>query len=88
MPAVKNHQLPRLAKPQAVTPGPVAQAAQGAPPARGRPSWSGLLRLSLVSVLVKAYPVVTRQRREVVGSVQGASCSRCKRLTLAGLPGL
>ena len=59
MPAVKNHRPSTLAKVQAVTPGPVAQAAQGAPPARGRPSWSGLLRLSLVSVPVKAYPVVT-----------------------------
>ena len=45
MPALKNHPatLPVSA------PAPWA-----APPSRGRPSWSGLLRLSLVSVPVKA----------------------------------
>src|SRR5437016_14350961 len=55
MPAVKNH------RPPAPTQGPraVAPVAQGAPPSRGRPSWSGLLRLSLVSVPVKAYPAVS-----------------------------
>src|ERR1700686_2890085 len=37
---------------------PPAQPA-GAPPARGRPSWSGLLRLSLVAVPVKAYPALS-----------------------------
>src|SRR5882724_6753403 len=58
MPAVKNHRPPRLAQGPR-TGAPVAQAARGAPPARGRPSWSGLLRLSLVSVPVKAYPAVS-----------------------------
>jgi DNA end-binding protein Ku len=40
---------------------PAAPTAQpwAAPAPRGRPSWSGLLRLSLVSVPVKAYPAVT-----------------------------
>ena len=42
----------------AATAAPPAQPA-GAPPARGRPSWSGLLRLSLVAVPVKAYPAVS-----------------------------
>ena len=36
--------------------GPDAGAPVPAPP--GRPSWSGLLRISLVSVPVKAYPAV------------------------------
>ncbi|MBI3407625.1 MAG: hypothetical protein HY040_04625, partial [Planctomycetes bacterium] len=27
---------------------------------RGRPSWSGLLRLSLVAIPIKAYPVLNR----------------------------
>src|ERR1700719_1395199 len=31
----------------------------GAPGPRGRPSWSGLLRLSLVAVPAKAYPAVS-----------------------------
>jgi DNA end-binding protein Ku len=58
MPAVKNHRTPARAQaPRAVTPAP--PVARGAPPARGRPSWSGLLRLSLVSVPVKAYPAVS-----------------------------
>ena len=58
MPAVKNHRPPVPAQgPRAVA--PAAQVARGAPPARGRPSWSGLLRLSLVSVPVKAYPAVS-----------------------------
>jgi DNA end-binding protein Ku len=39
-------------------PGEPALAAS-APAPRGRPSWSGLLRLSLVSVPVKAYPAVS-----------------------------
>src|SRR5258707_14972908 len=43
--------------PRAVPPG--AQAALGPTLSRSRPSWSGLLRLSLVSVPVKAYPAVT-----------------------------
>jgi DNA end-binding protein Ku len=42
----------------AATAAPPAQPA-GAPPARGRPSWSGLLRLSLVAVPVKAYPALS-----------------------------
>jgi DNA end-binding protein Ku len=55
MAAVKNHRPLAPAKvPRAAPP-----VAQGAPPSRGRPSWSGLLRLSLVSVPVKAYPAVT-----------------------------
>jgi DNA end-binding protein Ku len=53
MPAVKNHRPPAPAQvPQ------IAPAARGAAPTRGRPSWSGLLRLSLVNVPVKAYPAV------------------------------
>jgi hypothetical protein len=51
---------------------PVAQAARGAPPARGRPSWSGLLRLRLVSVPVKAYPAVsstTTNREKTIGDM-------------------
>ena len=36
-----------------------AASAATAPGPRGRPSWSGLLRLSLVSVPVKAYPAVS-----------------------------
>ncbi len=36
-----------------------AASAATAPAPRGRPSWSGLLRLSLVSVPVKAYPAVS-----------------------------
>jgi hypothetical protein len=58
MPAVKNHRTPAHAK-ERRTIAPAAQAARGVPPSRGRPSWSGLLRLSLVSVPVKAYPAVT-----------------------------
>jgi DNA end-binding protein Ku len=52
MPALKNHPPPATL--------PVsAPAPWAAPPARGRPSWSGLLRLSLVSVPVKAYAAVS-----------------------------
>jgi DNA end-binding protein Ku len=36
-----------------------AGASAPAPAPRGRPSWSGLLRISLVSVPVKAYPAVS-----------------------------
>jgi DNA end-binding protein Ku len=59
MPAVKNQQPPPT--PEAVVPpaGVAPPAAWAAPPPRGRPSWSGLLRLSLVSVPIKAYPAVT-----------------------------
>jgi DNA end-binding protein Ku len=59
MPAVKNHQT--LATSMAVLPAAAAApaAAWAAPPPRGRPSWSGLLRLSLVSLPVKAYPAVS-----------------------------
>jgi DNA end-binding protein Ku len=58
MSAVKNRRPPAPAQvPRAVS--PVAQAARGAPPSRCRPSWSGLLRLSLVSVPVKAFPAVS-----------------------------
>jgi DNA end-binding protein Ku len=48
MPVLKNH------PPKAPLPAS-APASWGAPPSRGRPSWSGLLRLSLVSVPIKAY---------------------------------
>ena len=41
----------------AAAPAPDSSAA--APPPRGRPSWSGLLRLSLVAVPVKAYPALS-----------------------------
>ncbi|MFL5244137.1 MAG: Ku protein [Gemmataceae bacterium] len=58
MPAVKNHRPAAPAKVAGAV-APVAQAALGAPPSRSRPSWSGLLRFSLVSVPVKAYPAVT-----------------------------
>ena len=50
MPALKNHQPPPSATatlPASAIPAAVPWAA---PPPRGRPSWSGLLRLSLVSV--------------------------------------
>jgi DNA end-binding protein Ku len=56
MPAVKTPSH----TPKAVVPAPaVALPAAWAAPPHGRPSWSGLLRLSLVSVPVKAYPAVT-----------------------------
>jgi DNA end-binding protein Ku len=59
MPAVKNHQPPATPK-AVVPPSAVAPpAAWAAPPPHGRPSWSGLLCLSLVSVPVKGYPAVT-----------------------------
>jgi DNA end-binding protein Ku len=48
-----NH---RLRPTRASDNGPGASAPAPAP--RGRPSWSGLLRISLVSVPVKAYPAV------------------------------
>ena len=53
MSASTNHRL-RPALPSANGP----DAAAPAPAAPGRPSWSGLLRISLVSVPVKAYPAV------------------------------
>jgi DNA end-binding protein Ku len=53
MSAVKNH------RPTATAMAPAATAALAAPPPRGRPSWSGLLRLSLVGVPVKAYAAVS-----------------------------
>src|SRR6476646_771535 len=37
----------------------VPPTATAAPAPRGRPSWSGLLQLSLVTVPVKAYPAVS-----------------------------
>ncbi|HEV3261070.1 MAG TPA: Ku protein [Gemmataceae bacterium] len=56
MPAVTNHPLPSLApKPE---PTPFLQIPVAAAAPRGRPSWSGLLRLSLVSVPIKAYAAV------------------------------
>ena len=59
MPAVKHQPSPPA--PTAAIPAAVAAAptAWAAPPPRGRPSWSGLLRLSLVSVPVQAYPAVS-----------------------------
>ena len=57
MPAVKNRRPRAMPKTPAAAPAP--PAALAAPPPRGRPSWSGLLRLSLVSVPVKAYPAVS-----------------------------
>ena len=59
MPALKNHHPVATATatlPVTATPAPAPWAA---PPPRGRPSWSGLLRLSLVSVPVKAYAAVS-----------------------------
>src|SRR5258707_13704547 len=58
MSAVKNHRPSVPVKAPRALP-PVAQAALGPTLSRSRPSWSGLLRLSLVSVPVKAYPAVT-----------------------------
>ncbi len=58
MSTVKNHRPSAPAKgPRALS--TVAQAALGPTLSRSRPSWSGLLRLSLVSVPVKAYPAVS-----------------------------
>ncbi len=58
MSAIKNHRPSVPVKVPRALP-PVAQAALGPTLSRSRPSWSGLLRLSLVSVPVKAYPAVT-----------------------------
>jgi len=58
MPAVKNHRPPAPGQERRAV-APAAPVARGPAPARGRPSWSGLLRLSLVSVPVKAYPAVS-----------------------------
>jgi DNA end-binding protein Ku len=58
MSAVKNHRPSVPVKVPRALP-PVAQVALGPTLSRSRPSWSGLLRLSLVSVPVKAYPAVT-----------------------------
>lgn len=43
--------------PDSALPAPTTMVSASAP--RGRPSWSGLLQLSLVTVPVKAYPAVT-----------------------------
>jgi DNA end-binding protein Ku len=54
--------LPRSAKPALQSSIPAASeppAPCPSPPPRSRPSWSGLLRLSLVTVPVKAYPAVS-----------------------------
>ncbi len=59
MAAVKNHQPPPTSKAVVPAPAVAPPAAWAAPPPRGRPSWSGLLRLSLVSVPVKAYAAVS-----------------------------
>jgi DNA end-binding protein Ku len=59
MPALKNHQPPPAATGAAAVAANGSPASWAAPPPRGRPSWSGLLRLSLVSVPVKAYAAVS-----------------------------
>ena len=53
------HTYPPLSPPQAAHQAVLPSANGAAPPPRGRPSWSGLLRLSLVTVPVKAYPAVS-----------------------------
>jgi DNA end-binding protein Ku len=55
MSASTNHRLRPMAPSEN---GPGAGAPEPALP-RGRPSWSGLLRISLVAVPVKAYPAVS-----------------------------
>jgi DNA end-binding protein Ku len=61
MPAVKTSSHPLMA----VVPATAATAVNGHPAGclaaapRGRPSWSGLLRISLVAVPVRAYPAVS-----------------------------
>jgi DNA end-binding protein Ku len=57
MPVLKHPQDP-AASPTAAAASPPSPA-WAAPPPRGRPSWSGLLRLSLVSVPIKAYPALS-----------------------------
>jgi len=57
MPAVKHQQIPARAPDPAPLPCRTPVAAAAPPP--GRPSWSGLLRISLVSVPIKAYPAVS-----------------------------
>jgi DNA end-binding protein Ku len=59
MPAVKNHLFPSLAPAAGPEPIPSRTLVAAAAPPRGRPSWSGLLRLSLVTIPVKAYPAVS-----------------------------
>ena len=56
MPDISNHQP--APSPASAAPAASQPAHGAAPPPRGRPSWSGLLRLSLVTVPVKAYPAV------------------------------
>jgi DNA end-binding protein Ku len=57
MPALTHHRLPTLPPtPEQAPNAPPMPLAAPAP--RGRPSWSGLLRFSLVSVPVKAYAAV------------------------------
>jgi DNA end-binding protein Ku len=46
-------------RPETVNTDAPTTATAGAPGPRGRPSWSGLLRLSLVAVPVKAYPALS-----------------------------
>src|SRR5260370_33091131 len=58
MSAVKNHRPSVPVKVPRALP-PVAQAALGPTLSRSRPSWSGLIRLSLVSVPVKDYQAVS-----------------------------
>jgi DNA end-binding protein Ku len=57
MPAVINQQLPTAQPAPDQHPSLGLHGAAAAP--RGRPSWSGLLRLSLVSVPIKAYAAVS-----------------------------
>jgi DNA end-binding protein Ku len=46
------------------------------PPPRGRPSWSGLLRISLVAVPVKAYAAVSSRRSPPPAHLLHAGCGQ------------
>jgi DNA end-binding protein Ku len=59
MPVLKNHHPAATATATVPVANPAAALPWAAPPSRGRPSWSGLLRLSLVSLPVKAYAAVS-----------------------------
>jgi Ku protein len=59
MPVLKNHRPAASATATLPVPNPEASPPCVAPRSRGRPSWSGLLRLSLVSLPVKAYAAVS-----------------------------
>ena len=66
--------LSPVAAPTAQPPEPEPGPAQ-APPAQGRPSWSGLLQLGLLAVPVKAYPA-TASAPELPGHLLHAGCGR------------